>query len=217
MSQPRGRLFDAICIAREIQKTSPEIFQALPVEVSPALVSFAENRAKLKVEIGLIPVEHTKARGYLLRYNKRAEIMISDSQSFCWRRYVITKELSHLIADTEDQYLTGDLIDYQADMALKMRTGRYYSHRTTSSGATIPDRQGELLDSESFSWHLAFHLLVPWKRWPEFLSLLDSGNTFQAAEQFKIPRTVVEDMRDTSYRELCIEAHETYSGQYEQI
>ena len=85
----------------------------LPVSVEKTLIP---QVAKLKSAPGkpFAITTHRKAwgnekfMGLLLRYPEEAQILYSVNLNVCWTRFVICKEVAHLLIDTEKKHYTYD-------------------------------------------------------------------------------------------------------------
>ena len=82
----------------------------------------------------------------VLRYPERADIIISEERSKCWRRFCKAKELCHLFTDCEDtfSYDSHDLMD-----AVKLG-------RNVELGN--PDEE---MNPEAFAFYLALEIMIP--------------------------------------------------------
>ncbi|MCK4841011.1 MAG: hypothetical protein KAT04_03900 [Methylococcales bacterium] len=118
--------------------------------------------------------------GRLERSEGGAEIVLSSGLNECHKRYVIIKELSHLIIDTDDSFtkdfngLVTGLIDdsYQQ-----------IDH-------------DDALQSENIAHYVACELLLPFKLRQGLIDSLASGDTtyYKIAKNYLIPETVVKSI-----------------------
>lgn len=100
--------FRDVCLAvQEIYRDAEWArFGKFPVSVedflAPAVARF--NRpgrgAGFDVTIHEKKWNHKDLYGLLLRYKDSAEIVVAADMRYCWRRFVVCKELAHLILDT---------------------------------------------------------------------------------------------------------------------
>lgn len=206
-----GRLCDAVNIAREIVKANPGFVvpaSTPPVYVNPELRTIVEKRmreahgcASYSIAMRRFPSGQSSSRGHLIRFRTRAEINVSDQCNDCWTRFVVCKELCHLIADTEDQYLSGSL---RAQLAVANR-----------SVFQPPLHQNEQMDSETFAMHLAACVLLPWDMRSEWELMRKNGlSNYKIAQRFKLPEAILQAFLTDQYQELWREANETYNGFY---
>lgn len=128
--------------------------------------------------------------GGVKRYQNSATILYAGDLSTCWRRFVIAKELSHVIFDQEDNYtknpieLVGSLL---AGIAL-------------SEGAIAA------VTSEQHAVLMAMELILPHSCRDEIEGMHRSGfSTLKIATEFRVPERVVENYLRDDYKKLASE------------
>ena len=97
-------LISAVRVAETLRKQNPTLFQPYPVKVSPGLHEVIEQTKSIKIEIKVDSTRET-VRGFLLKNGSNGDpsiIIISDSQTYCWQRFTVMKELCHVLTDTSD-------------------------------------------------------------------------------------------------------------------
>jgi len=127
--------------------------------------------------------------GRLLRYKEKAIIDINKEQNNCWRRYIATKELAHLIIDRRQEHFTGD-----AEKLVEYLLG--------SSDVQLDAS----LDSEHLAARFAAELLMPYKY--NYMLTDKSISTYDIAEQFQMPRKIIDVMRSKKYQEQRVDAYD---------
>ena len=127
--------------------------------------------------------------GRLLRYQKEAIIDINKEQNNCWRRYIATKELSHLIIDRKQEHFTEN-----AEKLVEYLLG--------SSDVQLDAS----LDSEHLAARFAAEILMPYKF--NYMLVDKKNSTYDIAEMFKIPRKIIDVMRSEKYQEQRKEAYD---------
>src|SRR5882724_5124774 len=111
------RPVDVCVIVKDIFKTIEDVGISVtaPVLLKELLVpavAAKNGRPDQKFTINLRPKKWDKryVAGMLLRYDDHADIIYSMDQSTCWRRFVVCKELAHLLIDTEAEHFTQDTV-----------------------------------------------------------------------------------------------------------
>lgn len=115
--------------------------------------------------------------GRLLRYNNRAEIQISDKLNNCWSRYVLAKELSHLIIDKTPDNFTTD-----ADLLVNWIV----------SG--VKGSELAVIKSEHVAATLAAEILVPYHQSKEELKNSDI-TSYSLAIKYQVPTRIIDTLR----------------------
>lgn len=138
--------------------------------------------------IQVIPIPHLNNKiiyGKIRNFEDHVDIAIAYSLNHCWRRFVICKELSHLILSGKDEEgitkCPKDLID-----------GLFAS----SYGILEADVQ-----HEHFAAFFAVEYLMPFEETKNILddkSVLDT----EIAEQYKVPLSIIEHLRTDSVKKI---------------
>jgi hypothetical protein len=117
--------------------------------------------------------------GMLRRYSDHAVITYKCDLNFCWTRYVVCKELAHLLIDTDASHYTTDPVSLVQRLI-----------------AGLPTQLDAELESEYAAGYGAVELLLPWCLRDHFDYLVQRGDTdLQIAEEFKCPAIYVSMMR----------------------
>jgi len=83
------------------QKEGSENF---PIQIPP-LAQIAKDDTGLEIKYRKLNLDQPgQIRGRLLRYRDRAYIEYSSELNTCWTRFVVCKELCHLILDSAEEY-----------------------------------------------------------------------------------------------------------------
>ncbi|MDQ1298625.1 MAG: Peptidase protein, partial [Campylobacterota bacterium] len=156
---------------------------------TPNLLDLVIKKSPIK-EINIYSVDWRQHAlfGRLLRYEKNAVIDINKDQNNCWRRYIATKELSHLIIDRSREHFTGN-----AEKLVEYLLG------------TSDVQLDASLDSEHLAARFAAEILMPYKY--NYMLEDKSLSTYDIAEMFKMPRKIIDVMRSEKYQEQRKEAY----------
>lgn len=77
---------------------------ALPIQIDP-LAQIVKDDTGLGIECRKLNLDQPgQIRGRLLRYKDIAYIEYNSELNTCWTRFVVCKELCHLILDSEEEY-----------------------------------------------------------------------------------------------------------------
>ena len=144
------------------------------------LITVVEDYCELKVEIKEVSSNYASIVGELERYTNSANIFIRADLNYCYRCYVVAKELSQLIIDTEDSY-TKDV-------------GALVAGLVDGSYQQIND--DEALQSENFAHYAACELLLPFELRDRYLKEIAAvENThYKIADLHKIPEQIVKQV-----------------------
>lgn len=126
-------------------------------------------------------------RSILQRYQSHAVIRYVDNLNECWKRFVVCKELSHLIMGEADGERAVN-VEQQLAMAY----------------AICNDAKADMdLSGEQFAWFVAAELLLPAGDRHEVLSRKAGGeSTLSIARSYRTPTAIVNMLFDTPYGEL---------------
>src|SRR5712671_3147751 len=112
------RFVDVCLTIRDLySKVTPQNPQA-PIQIAGLLIPAVQKRLPLNFAISLSRRTWRNQRicGGLFRFKTRAIIVYSHDLNMCWRRFVICKELAHLIIDTDDNHFTQDPVSLVQQM-----------------------------------------------------------------------------------------------------
>jgi len=167
-------------------KISDDFSEAIPIISSNICLltyhSYIENAVKFKKieEVHVYSLDYRKKHilGRFQKYEKNAEVWIDASLNTCWKRYVIAKELSHLIVDTKSTSFTTDINKIVLWM---IKDG-------------MPADVNDALDSEHIAAQFAAELLLPYHSTQHLLKN-NSITDIDIASKFKVPLRIVQVMR----------------------
>ena len=129
-------------------------------------------------------------RGTLHRYKTKADIFFSEKETFCWQRYIVTKELAHLLIDTPDEY-TRRPSSLMEQLISGIPLWLLRKDHAQDDAA---------FESEKTAMIAAIEMLLPWKHRGPFQKCCDKGkNNQEIAEEFKVPKYVVSNMLTPTY------------------
>ena len=129
--------------------------------------------------------DNAPIKAMLARYKNEAKIYVSDEENFCHQRFYVAKELCHLMMDTGHTEVfvqeSSDIVQLLKDLQLP--------------DGHAPSKITEAFKSEILAYWGAVELLLP----PEFTTkaqeILNSGSSdslYQAALEFRVPKSIVE-------------------------
>lgn len=126
----------------------------------------------------------------------RADIRVpADLKNVCWVRFLYTKELSHILLDTDEPAsYTKDVENMIRALVMRMP----------------PDQDGEAYHSEITGYYVATELLIPWSENDQLERLIAQGaSTRKIAEYFRVPEIVAEmRTKHPVYRAVCIKTNQ---------
>lgn len=161
-----------------------------PAPVVPELREYVEKMVDRRVRIVQQALTVSNLRGMLLRAGKNSgdeHLIILDTQANeCWRRWIITKELMHLLYDTEDHF-TGSISETAED----------------AMSISIPHSLSEPLSSERYAHFAAMEYLFQYGSRPK----TQNDPSIRIARRFKVPERYVDLFYGTPYGKLSDEAN----------
>jgi Zn-dependent peptidase ImmA (M78 family) len=129
--------------------------------------------------------------GYLRRYPEYAEIGYSLSLNTCWKRFVVCKELSHLLLDRSDSY-TNDPVSLVQGLI---------------NSLPVINPSDDLL-SEHVSITASVELLLPWCLRAELERMAKEGQShLQIAQACRVPQKLITLMLSSNYGEVSKQAN----------
>lgn len=165
-----------------------------PVNVINGLIPFLEEKLGEGSENGfsieLCPKKWvgTQIFGALLRYQNHAKIIYALDLTTCWRRFVVAKEISHLLFDDENSYTT--------DPALLV--GALLSEIPFSDGPMAA------VTSEQLAAVMAIELLLPHQERDHVEKLVRDGfSPLKIAMIYRVPAKIVEAFLSKEYMEMA--------------
>jgi Zn-dependent peptidase ImmA (M78 family) len=139
---------------------------------------------------------HASLAGLLLRYPDEAQILYSVNLNLCWARFVICKELAHLVIDTDAKHFTHDPQGLVQQLIIGAPT----------LNSTDPVR------SEQLAAFAAVEMLLPWSVRPCIRKMKDEKATdLEIAQRFSVPQQVVNYLVNTAYWDESEKHHLKYS------
>jgi Zn-dependent peptidase ImmA (M78 family) len=171
--------------------TIPPEQLTVPVELLKVIAPRLEQRICGKGQFKIFPLSKTwgncHLKGLLKRYKDRAEVLYSASMNTCWKRFVICKEMSHLLIDTESKHFTYNPME----LVQQLITG--------APSLTLDDR----LASEHLAVISAIEILLPFQLRGRLKEMLSSGNNDRhIAQEFRVPENVVTYLVRSKYWEV---------------
>ena len=184
MSSPVGTFAEAIILARNTLEQVPPDANGR-VAIVPQLRGYAEKCSGLAVSIQKDPlvVEHT--RGMIRRYTARAVISVCPDLNLCWTRFVVCKELMHLLVDVKPDSFITDPVRQLMQFVV--------ANQMPSFDAQIA--------SETYAFVAALEYMLPKNFRP--VACDDAQNSpRKIADRFKVPRLYVEAFYSPAFQKL---------------
>lgn len=157
---PSGWVQDSVdrgCVkaASQLIKKPIEVYDFPPLGVQNPLAALVEN------------------------YDTRAVIYVSSTQNYCWRRFLVAKELAHLIMcnDSNQTPITpSDVTSLLSDLINNVSPG-----------------ENKILQAESLAYYAAIEILLPMELATIAAKrLIDGESISELAKAYRIPRKVME-------------------------
>lgn len=123
-----------------------------------------------------VSCEDEQLKGYFVAKEDKYQVVLLSNLNYCWRRFVLCKELFHVFLDT-DEFRS---MDMDAHLA-----GLYTVSDTTEDIGPIP-----ALTSEKIAEFAAMEFLFPYSDRRQCLAA--GRESFDIADTFKIPLVLVE-------------------------
>jgi hypothetical protein len=190
-------LQEAIVLARD---TYVQIGSPPPYVSVDRLLRYAESVSNAcgskNHKILVFTAEATKAeyRGFWVRGHNSSSIYVSRELNFCWRRFVVCKEATHILVD--------DVAERYAKSAP--------NQAVESFEMVWPTQLHVPLTSEVFAAVVAFELLYPWAHRPRRANPPDP--LFDEANRFKIPERYLDTYFKFAYGRLSEQINDGLDG-----
>jgi len=114
--------------------------------------------------------------GFLLRYEDHAKIYFSSTLNDCWARWVVCKEVAHLLIDTETKHYTKDPLSL-VQQIISQIPNVTFNHD---------------VNSEFLAAFAAIEMLLPWDMRPVMEKMMNDGaSDLQIAKAFSAPEIYV--------------------------
>ncbi len=210
-----GYFSDVIRIAREIHE-AVELHEPshgkdldkggeLVIKVHPDLREYVQGILREAHGNPAYSVDYTDAVCHPFTYglsqdhvgSGQARYSVSSSLTYCWKRFVATKELMHILTGSYTDVMTTGLVQDAAN-----------------SRTAYPEGNHKLLTAELFCQCIAIEVLLPWKlRTQVSTEFIDSGFDHKAvAEQTRVPTSIIKYFSDPRYFLLSKKENERYQG-----
>jgi hypothetical protein len=188
---------------REVCAIVRNFFESIPSEhivvpmglletIIPAIEWRLSNNGPFKIVISRKVWGHRNLRGMFHRYSDRAEVSYSNGLNLCWTRFVICKEISHLVIDCKKQNFTHDPVELVQQLI--------------AGGPSLNKDDG--LQSEHLAAVAAIELLLPWKLRGEIKAMVNNGITdLEIALKFRVPEHVVTYLVRSKYWDVSLICH----------
>lgn len=138
---------------------------------------FTANNKQLDIKAFYVTASGEDVYSLVMRYKQKADIIINEARTLCWRRFCKAKELCHLFTDCQETFSANS-----HDVIEAVLQGRSVNiHR--------PD---EVLNPESFAFYMALEIMVPPSVRTEIKDMESSNKgSFQIAQRLKVPETLL--------------------------
>jgi hypothetical protein len=179
MLDVRDRLADGLVLTKDIldscASTNGGLQFPVPILEAGWLLSEISIKAKVPIEVKCLPWNGYYFRGRLIRYGHEALIQYAQENNPCWARYVLAKELFHV--------LTGDETNYSTDMDLLI-------NGLLNGAAAFPLDQG--LAAEELALIGGLAMLIPPCESGRIVEMKSAGQSdYQIATFYKVPEKII--------------------------
>ncbi len=203
-----GRFVDAVLMARDLITNNIHLLSGEVINVNPDLVEIVSKRVNLDFQILKIEAETTRIAGLTINYKElrpensilnteiTPQILVSATNSHCWNRFTVCKELLYYYigekAKTPEKGLVGE------DLIEKLESIK---------GDFCDIKKEDDLDTEHFTFVMAIELLLPWERRDDLHKQKETGLTnHQIALNFSVPESIISLYFDC-YKKLSAECN----------
>jgi Zn-dependent peptidase ImmA (M78 family) len=155
-----------------------------PKKSTDLLIEICEKYLDKKVqvfELGIPVSASPSIRGYYVSYGTTYEIYLVPGMNYCWYRFVLCKELFHVILD-EERYQTTSIYDHIQEVMTAFPAAQ------VGSPAPVSEALAEIAAME-FMFPYADRLAIP----------MPVQNALEIAHRYKIPQAFVEEYMGESY------------------
>jgi Zn-dependent peptidase ImmA (M78 family) len=134
----------------------------------------------------------TQLSAWLERFPDHADIYFSATENCCWSRFVVCKELAHLLIDTEAKHYTKNPVALVQELINKLPTTKF-------------DHD---INSEHVALFAAIEMLLPWQFRAEMEAMFAAGRSdYEIAVQFRAPESIVNLLLKSPYSEISKKAN----------
>jgi hypothetical protein len=155
---------------------------------------------KFTVEIEFVAPAGSLVKGILTRYDdSRAKIFVSDKESFCVRRFIVAKELAHIILDHHSEYTVNP------GSLMSKLISRVPLHRLTRDN----DQDVASFLAEKLAVAGAIEMLLPWasRAYFEDRFFIKGDSPQELAVALRVPKVIVQEMVSPYYWPASQEAN----------
>lgn len=173
-----------------------------PVQVREVLIPAVASQVvtpdgrPYKIEIICKNWQANQLGGWVCRYDDHAEIYYAASLNVCWSRWVICKELAHLLIDTEDAHFTKNPSTLVQELVSKLPAAKFEDE----------------MNSEYLAIIAAIEMLLPWKYRQEMKQMMADGKTdYEIAHAFRAPEAFVNLLLRSPYGQISEQSNLIHS------
>lgn len=152
------------------------------------LVTLLEQHEQKRVEVKLLDLgaDAQAVRGMYAAYDDHYDVVVLSGQNYCWQRFVLCKELFHVILDT-DEYRSvhvGELVDE-------------FTNTFPMQEAGADARPGAHVTNEMVAEICAMEFLFPYADRVRIVA--GEHDPMELAQRYKVPRVFVERYLSSDY------------------
>lgn len=199
MAKSYIRLVDVCLVVKDLFRAVKEE-HVFPVPIA-SITSVIDNQISLssgkrfRVEVICKGWEANQLSGALFRYTDHADIIFSNSLNTCWSRFVVCKELAHLLLDTESKHFTKNPVGLVQELISQF------------PGLTFDDD----IHSEHVAMAAAIEMLLPWEFRPVMEGMMKQKlSDRQIAVAFRAPEKIVNLILRSPYGETSKKANSAH-------
>jgi len=180
------RIVEAVVSVRslfaQIEKDKTSLVSPVGIKdiLLPALTKRLSEKSPFSIVVSCRMWNTKQVSGLLQRYSDHARIIYSGHLNTCWGRFVLCKELAHLLVDTGDHQFTRDPVSLVQQIITKIPLGGIDND----------------VHSENLAAIAATEMLLPWKFRKQMVEDFSNGKSdMEIAKQFSVPELIVSMMR----------------------
>lgn len=185
------RPVDVCLVVKDLFKTIGEISSPIKVEeiLIPAIAAklVASTGKPYQIELKCQNWQANQISGWLERYPDHAVIYFSASLNSCWSRFVVCKELAHLLIDSEVKHFTKDPMLLVQELISKLPSTKF-------------DHD---MNSEHLAMMAAIEMLLPWGLRGEMDQMAAAKKSdYEIALKFRAPEAFVNLLLRSPYGDI---------------
>lgn len=196
---------EAVVVARGIRteaKADPANNDQFVVPIIPQFRQYAEQVKQQElgrlypISIASVSASSQNVSGCVLIKKQHAQIIV-DAHTLCWKRFVICKELFHILWSWEEGHVPSDP---RINLGFSRQRDRIYLEKDTKTPLPL----------ELICFIQAVEFMLPWSQREQMHNMYDQQNLsfYQIAKHFMVPEAIIYMYFSTPYRARSVEINE---------